>query len=495
MMLELDCGSEKCLEVFGKGSFQQFVENLQTLPSRCFLVLTLTTFCTLAVAVTPLYASEENSPTAPSMPEDNSLLDGIPLKDLVWYLGDEDYRVRQEAEKILFAHGAVGLELLENFANQADPEMRIRIGRMISKLQSNLFQEQVFRFTHESSTEVDKTIPGWERYQQVFNESPARRRFYAQILQSEPQLFISSKKTEAFDEVLANRCCELVEGLETGRRYIPADRNSVLALMFLSTEPQIKLRSEIGIQIYCIINVMANELQTVRTPEDEMKRELLDHWVGNASMVNSQYRFSLGNRLNLRGTMEVAQEMIESLADGRALHDPICSLARLGDDSQIPYLTTLLNDHRNASPEMGPSQKLQFDIEVRDIALACLLHLTKQNVRDYWFHDIRSNDRTLYFKYTTGFRSNDDREMAHQKWKEWARIHLTTNGRLEANASDSYYYEEAPDEIQGEADAMDLMIPHVNQANEHQPKAQQIRMAFIPNQQAMNMIPMPALPQ
>ena len=97
----------------------------------------------------------------------------------------------------------------------------------------------------------------------------------------------------------------------------------------------------------------------------------------------------------------------------------ICA-ARFGGAEEIELLQPLLTQktlvHSWSTPQAGG--KL-IKTQLRDTVLIMLLHLTKQNPKDYGYRFSRPSPIFVYEVYSCGFAEDDNREKAHQKWTSW----------------------------------------------------------------------------
>lgn len=85
---------------------------------------------------------------------------------------------------------------------------------------------------------------------------------------------------------------------------------------------------------------------------------------------------------------------------------------------QIPALEELLDDHAVCYKRAHPqTQKLIFECQLRDVALATLMHLYGQDPKKFGFQQLQSNPQFVFQPYTIGFSSEDQRRTAHQKWE------------------------------------------------------------------------------
>ena len=95
-------------------------------------------------------------------------------------------------------------------------------------------------------------------------------------------------------------------------------------------------------------------------------------------------------------------------------------MARFGDQNDIslllPHLKNVSVCHTWSNPQIQPGV---IKTQVRDVILALLIHMTKQDHKDYGFELLRTTPTTLFHTYTCGFTKEEKREAAQAKWTSW----------------------------------------------------------------------------
>ena len=376
-------------------------------------------------------------PPAPFLPEQATDLFGSSNEELILILGDDDYSLRLQAEALLLKIPPDELIALTAKYHALDLEARLRLSRLAQQAKSLKFKQKVQRFTLAVDPMVDKEIPGWLEFVKIFPEGNKFRREYAVMIANDPELFTKWDDLENWENTLATRCFEISTGLDSGMNYQPLKSSTIHSLIFLTSLPDCKGTVNVSNTLFAIVSNHSNRtfrnftVAENNSVSQDFDTILLSYWVGNSNIIPDYNRFSIGNRYDLPGTLVLSRKMISSISDGTKLHDPICCLARLGDESYISDLVALLKDDRHAGPRTSSSSKGNpFGIQVRDIALACLVSKTNQSLADYGFHNIRDNSKTLFNKYSTNFADEEARTKAFEKWNAWAKININEKGQL-----------------------------------------------------------------
>jgi HEAT repeat protein len=96
------------------------------------------------------------------------------------------------------------------------------------------------------------------------------------------------------------------------------------------------------------------------------------------------------------------------------------ALGRFGSKTDVDALEPLLDDQSlYPVPTQNLPQGLVNSVQVRDVALAMLLHLTDQELKDYGYTRARANPQTVFDPTSLGLDNNEQRFAAIAKWRTW----------------------------------------------------------------------------
>ena len=96
-------------------------------------------------------------------------------------------------------------------------------------------------------------------------------------------------------------------------------------------------------------------------------------------------------------------------------------VGRFGTEKDAAALESLLNDTTEFLPQppVNPAQPSAYSVQIRDVALATMLHLTQQDPKDYGFMRARRHPQTVFDASSLGFESDERRAAAAAKGREW----------------------------------------------------------------------------
>src|SRR5690606_4957309 len=95
----------------------------------------------------------------------------------------------------------------------------------------------------------------------------------------------------------------------------------------------------------------------------------------------------------------------------------ILVVGRFGGKEHVGLLEPLLENSTPLVTQNFGGQKLRT--EVRDVALATLVHLTQQDAKQYGLN-LEKHPQTLFDTRSIGFASEEARAAALRRWKKWS---------------------------------------------------------------------------
>lgn len=338
--------------------------------------------------------------------------------ELVEQLGAASFQQREQAERQLQQLGAEALGVLRNAAEDADLEVRYRARRLIARIEHQQQWRLLEHFLSEYDPELAQQLPGWPRYAELVGDDRAARRLFVEMFETEPEI-MSSLGRSPLGIVVEKRVLEM-RPAPNARQQSPAiPAASTAVLLLASLEPG----SDVSANTRSLINSLVNESafqRALATDDDPPVRRLLAGWVAAATDVSPSIRMNIGSRFALSSAVVPAVELIESQVHGSQLQYAVFTIARLGTAEQIPVLEGLL-DNPAVLSERQRGDEEPFTCQVRDVALAGLLHLIGKQPREFGFDQLRPNSNSLYGLNTAGFASQELRQDAFQKWHLWSR--------------------------------------------------------------------------
>lgn len=347
---------------------------------------------------------------------------------LVRQLGDKSFLKRQQAQRLLGDMGLAAKEALLAARGDLDPEIRFRVGQLLERVLEIDFQRALDEFVSSDSDSAGgdgnaPALPGWRRFRQLAGGSHAARRLFGEMQRAERELLaMGETRPMIAGEMLEVRCQQLQEALQ------PADDEdevlslgTICALLFVAGNSEVTLSTQ-GAAYVNNFSHQASLQEAIGAGEYvEPLRALLGGWVERRfddNMVTYQ-NVQLALAYNLRQALEPAAALANR-KDAPAHLRPygVLAVGKLGGKDQLAKLEPLLGDATEFTMHGRDNQQIRT--QIRDVALAVMVHLSGQKLIDYGFDHFSLNPRWLFNPGSLGFNTPEAREKALAKWRAWA---------------------------------------------------------------------------
>ena len=101
----------------------------------------------------------------------------------------------------------------------------------------------------------------------------------------------------------------------------------------------------------------------------------------------------------------------------------LLTLGRFGGKDHMPTVEKFLTDTTNCGAYGAARPQRQLDVQIRDVALAVLLHITGQSARDYGAVAVQPSPQSYFQVPTLAFANGEARDAALKRWQEWRAEH------------------------------------------------------------------------
>jgi hypothetical protein len=350
------------------------------------------------------------------------------VETLIAQLGSSDYSEREAAARQLSAGGPEIEARLREALRDPDLEIRLRSSEILARLSRADLDKRLLAFVDDVEGKVEHDLPGWKRYREAVGDDRAARELFVEMFRAERELLESLERPQDVRDALVNAKIErLQQSLYRGfgaEQQTPSAA-SLATMLLVTSQGDAKTSIHAGIQMY---SLLSNEpvREVVRTgARMPQLHKLLAAWVANGITSGGipQYPLMIALQYDLReSTLELGRKLAaEKSTSTSVLPYALLALGKYGDDrTDVKLIEPLLANttvchtwHNGRNPE-------PIKIEVRDVALAVLVHLTGQEHKAYGFELLQRYDRTLFQVHTCGYVDNAKRETAMTKWRAWS---------------------------------------------------------------------------
>jgi len=212
--------------------------------------------------------------------------------------------------------------------------------------------------------------------------------------------------------------------MRSGSRRI--DREVLATLLFLTNKRCFESDRDVYPLIISLYSLLLySSTEAVMT--DPALLKLLDDWAEKrVTGPATYYVLEVCSRYdrNAAGLKLARKVLAGNDAATNAIPLAAIFIAKQGNTKDVPLLEGQLDNTTRFTMHHNPRiRKEPIPIEVRDIVLAMLIHLTGQKLEDYGYKHARPDTRTIFNRYSLLFLSDEERNAALSKWKAWRAKH------------------------------------------------------------------------
>lgn len=346
-------------------------------------------------------------------------------------LSHDAFTVRQAAAARLLAAGMPARQQLLAIVDGPDPETRAAARRLVALIDQTEFHRRLEAFAADTDGRLGLSLPGWEQYKELVGGDAAARALFVDMQRQEGSLisaaFGVSKRTP--EDLWEARLLRLVQWQSTvGDRSATPALGSCAAMLFLGSVSEMDVSENAAVLIENLIQrPPIRETLQAQGPHDAMRR-LVVGWLLHCPNKNEEilkHRLNLISMTGLEEALPLAISVIgrekqyeRVQSSTRAL--AVLTIGQLGRREHVERLEPLLEDAAVclSVPMQVPGQPAT-SVQVRDVALVVMLHLTEQRPADYGYVNARPQPPRT-FQLQTLYRDNDgQRAEAIAKWRAW----------------------------------------------------------------------------
>jgi hypothetical protein len=392
---------------------------------------------TSLVAGPPDQPSDHNTAGAPATPS----TEPVPptanqLAEWIGQLGHSSYAIRQSAAERLMAAGAVARDALSKESDSPDPETRAAARRIIALIDTSEANRRLAEFAADTDGSRGITLPGWTEFGEIVGQDEAARALFVDMQRHEAPLLAEVFGPEPREGKSSwdDRLMRLLNVRPVpGPQAFAPPLGSCATMMFLGTVPNADVNDTRANYLFglALRPPLREALQAHHTPNT--LRKLVVAWIikcPNHTEPALRDRLTLMLIYGFEEGLPLPEAIVrggpEYLAISPALRaSAALAVGRFGSKDDVSILEPMLDDETVFAAPNGP-QGLVGVVQVRDVALASMLHLTNQEPKDYGFAHVRLNPQTLFEPISLSLDNNEDRISAMAKWHAWKAVQAST---------------------------------------------------------------------
>ena len=342
--------------------------------------------------------------------------DDAAIKRLVGLLGDDQFQVREQATRDLLKAGPRALQQLEDGSRNIDREVRYRCQRILTLVREMELENRLERFMNGTDS-AEPPLPGWESLRKQLGESTAIKTLFRDMFRAESEfLAAAAKGGRTAADALNARVSEVQNMMQMHSSEPPI--GSILAILFVAVETASDNNQATSQNIFNLCYQQSFRAAITGGPYRESVRKLLGAWIRRGEDFQAYQGIMLAMQYEMKDALPPAERLLKNAnIQGHMKQYALVAIAKFGDESHIPLLESALADDK----PIGTWQvnNVNINTQLRDVALASLIHVTKQDFKAYGFDRIQMTQPYLFNPITAGFADNNLRVKALDKWKTY----------------------------------------------------------------------------
>jgi hypothetical protein len=341
---------------------------------------------------------------------------------LVKRLGDPRFSIRERATNELVLLGSDAIGALEEGCHASDREVRFRSQRVLEIVREYDFQRRLERFADGRDDADGSGLPSWERFRYDVGENRPARTLFVEMQKSEPELLRTlNDSPEKVADALSLRVAEIQSSLQYQRTNAQLDLGSIAAVLFVYNNSHAKadLRTAQAITYFLKQNSFTSALQT--GSERELLRKMLSQWIEQSEGWMAYQGMTMALQFGLPSGLVTAKRLLNQPPDPNLAYArwyALITMARFGSLDDLELIESFLDDTTPYGTTVRVNRQVKYRTQMRDVALAALVHLTKQKFADYGFDRLRAQPTFVFDLNSIAFENDEKRDEAIKRWRE-----------------------------------------------------------------------------
>jgi hypothetical protein len=345
------------------------------------------------------------------------------VAELITALGSEEFRIRESASEELAHIGLPAFSALEAAALHPDREVRYRSLRVLGLIRQHDMQRRLEAFLQGKDGADEYPLPGWTRFRKSYGDDPPARTLFVDIQRADPELMkaLEGGPRPATD-ILNERIQQHQQMLQQGIQQLSLGQ--IAGALFVAAEQDVSLPPQTAVMVLNNCYQPAFRDAVNSRVRREIPRKMLGMVIRRSNEAIAYQAMSVAYQYNMPEGAIPAEKILTAQPAGRSPHmtqSALMTVARLGDASQLPLVEKLLGDKTRITSLQ--EDKITYDVQIRDAALAAAVMLTKQDLKTYFAVPASQqlSDPQLIFldARVIGFASEEKRAAVFAKWAQY----------------------------------------------------------------------------
>ncbi|HMC11380.1 MAG TPA: hypothetical protein VKH44_08825, partial [Pirellulaceae bacterium] len=336
---------------------------------------------------------------------------------------------RESASEELARIGLPAFAALETAVNHPDREVRYRSQRVLGIIRRHDNERRIEAFLSGKDDADEYPLPGWTRFHKAYGNGPEQRKLFIEMQRADAELLLALEENpRRAAETLAQRTFQVQQAMQPSAP--PVSLGQVSVSLFVAAEPDVTLPGQSLSSLFSQCYQPAIREAIDSGARREIPRKMLGAIISRCEDLAAFQAMTVATQFKLPEGIIPATKILknhEGLRTAPLAQHALIAIARLGDASHLPLVETdkLMHDATQVAQfkETLKENEITYFIQLRDVALAASVVLSKQDLRSYF--DIPPNqplnDPQMIFlnPRLIGFEIEDKRAAAFAKWEKY----------------------------------------------------------------------------
>jgi hypothetical protein len=347
-------------------------------------------------------------------------------------LNHDAYPVRQAAAEQLLHSGMPARDPLLQVADGPDPETRAAARRLVALIDRSEFHRRLEAFARDEGGAQGLTLPGWEKFRERVGDDSASRALFVEMQRHEGAVLaaVFGASPQPLQGMWEERLVRLVQWqVNVGDRTVLPQLGTCATMLFLGSLPETDVSERGAVLVENLIQRPPIRENLQAGNYRDAIRRLVVSWImycPNQHEVILNRRLYMASMNQLHEALPLALEVARSAGNYASVQPPtraaaILLIGQLGGAEHVQLLEPLLED-TTLCAAAAPGQALT-SVQIRDVALVVMLHLTSQRPADYGYVHARMQPEQMFQLQTLSIENDEQRVRALDKWRVWRREH------------------------------------------------------------------------
>lgn len=345
------------------------------------------------------------------------------IAELIRQLGDNRYVAREAATAELIKLGIVARRDLNEALQNPDAEVRYRASRILAVVIESDFEKRLEAFVEDDDGSEQIGLPGWEKSRPVLGSDRGTREFFVQMQRTESELLQAYEEDPKQASHLLHMRLAIVQDMlrQTfqGRRVEPPV-GTLATMLLVGADPEVPVNDPIAVQITQLCHRPPFPVAINDPRYRGHLLSLMGAWIARlADSPGACYHaIVLGVTYDVPEALQPALRLVADAGTQPAQRMyAVLTVGRFGSREHLAVLEPLLTDETVTS--RGRVNSEIIPVQLRDVALATLVQLTKQDLKQYGFERFEEHHQYGLTPGSLTFKDDAARQAALEKWKAW----------------------------------------------------------------------------